>query len=304
MYQNHVGINLTETKFQLIEISYKNNSFYLENVDQSIFKEPLALSHNENELITVLQDSFNKIISRNRISSKFVSFSLANNFFNIFEIPIEHTLTKNDLNDHIKWELSVLFPESNCENFLIQHVEVNKTSIRKENKAIVFALDKSLIAVINKFCRNNNLKLKYVDNAHLASNAFLHINSEYTKNDITFSIYIDQNYSSVSALEGIYPFFFKVFNSNRNNIFYDLDTTIANLVNLGVDFSLVKHILLCGQNITDEFISILNKKYGLPLKKINPFERLKTEEAVSKNTLYNSQYNSFTAATGIAIRII
>lgn len=304
MFQSHVGINLSETKIQLVEICYKNNSFYLENVDQSVFKDFINLNLEPEKLINILQTALNKLISKKPFNTKFVSFCLPNNFFKIVELPIEYTLTKSDLLEHLRWEISVLYPECSGIEFYIQHIEVNKTSMRNDNKAIVFALDKNMAVLLNQFCKSNNLILKFIDNAHLASNAFLHKNPGYSKNDITLSIYIDQTFSSVSALEGIYPFFFKVFNTSGSNIFYNLDKTMLNLINLGIELSAVKDILLCGQNVTDEFLSQLEMKFGLPIKKINPFERLKTEENILQNPLFISQYNSFTAAAGIAVRII
>lgn len=304
MFQNHAGINLTDTKIQLVEISYKNNSFYLENIDQSILREPLNPNLEKERLTGILQDALNKLQSKKKLTSKFVSFCLPNNFFKIIELPIEYTLTKNDLQEHLRWEISVLFPKCVDREFYIQHIEVNKSSRRNDNKAIIFALEKNIVVILNSFCTSNNLRLKFIDNAHLASNAFLYKNPGYTKNDLTFSIYIDQNHSSISALEGVYPFFFKVFKSENKNIFYNLDNAVVNLVNLGIEFNSVKDILLCGQNITDEFLSQLKNKFGLPVKKINPFEKLKTEGTITENPLFVSQYNSFTAAAGIAVRII
>lgn len=309
MFQNHIGINLTETKFQLVEISYKNNLFYLENVDQVIIKENLSPSimkgfnsEIESHLFSILQDSFNKIISKKKPVSKYASFSLPDNFFIVTEIPYEPTLTRKDLIEHFKWELSILYPHMSIDNFLIQHIEVNKTSIRNEDKAIIFAVDKSVVSLINKFCSENNLKLKFVDNAHLSSTAFLHLLKNVTKESIVFSFYIDQNYSSFAAIEGVYPFYFKIFDTVKMLDFFD--EILLQLSKFGISGELVSHILISGQSITDEVIIKLEEKFNQKVHKINPFEKLKVEETIIKNPLYTSQYNSFTAAAGMAIRIV
>jgi hypothetical protein len=64
VFENHTGINFSESKLQLVELSYKNNSFCLENVDQSVFKESITPLTEESKLIAILQDSFNKITSK------------------------------------------------------------------------------------------------------------------------------------------------------------------------------------------------------------------------------------------------
>lgn len=309
MFQNHVGINLTETKFQLVEVSYKQNSFYLENVDQVIIKEGLSptflnssISEVESKMIAILQESFDKIISKKPLVSKYISFCLPNYFFKIFEVPYDSTLTKKDLIEHFRWELSVLYPHLEKENFLIQHIEVNKTTARSEDTAVVLILDKKIVSAINKFCKENNLELKYIDNAHLSSIAFLYLSPTFSKDGITVSFYIDQNYSSFIAVEGIYPFYFKVFDTYK--ILDFIDEIFMQISKYGITLNSVEQMLICGQSITDEVIIKLENKLERKLKKINPFERLKTDSNIAKNPFYISQYNSFTAAAGIAIRII
>lgn len=307
MFENHIGINLTETKLQFVEVSYKQNSFYLENVDQVIFKENLSPSlmkgfnsFIESKFISNLQESFNKIISKKNPVSKYVSFSLPDEFFFIFEIPFDPILTKKDLIEHFKWELSVLHPYLDINDYLIQHIEVNKTTVRKEECAVVFSLNKNIVNAINKFCKSNNLELKYIDNAHLSSTAFLHLLENTVKENITFSFYIDQNYSSFAAIENKFPFYFKVIDTLK--ILEGIDEILIQLSKYGINSA--NQITICGQSITDEVILKLEEKFNQKLKKINPFERFKIDDTLKKNPFYSSQFNSFTAATGMALRVI
>jgi len=309
VFENHIGINLTETKFQLVEVSYKQNSFYLENVDQIIFKENLSPSfmkglnsNNESKLIANLQESFNKIISKKNPVSKYISFSLPDEFFFIFEIPFDPILTRKDLIEHFKWELSVLFPYLDSNEYLIQHIEVNKTSVRREEYAIIFSLNKKIVNAINKFCKSNNLELKYIDNAHLSSTAFLHLLESTNEENITFSFYIDQNYSSFAAIQNKFPFYFKVIDTLK--ISDSINEIFSHLSKYGITYNSANQIIICGQSITDEAILKLEEKFNQKLKKINPFERLKIEESLKKNPFYTSQFNSFTAAAGMALRVI
>ena len=304
MFENHAGINLSETKLQVVELSYKNNSFCLENVDQSIFRENLTAEITESKLIAILQEAFNKIISKKPLNTKFISFTLPNIYFNIFEIPFDISLTRKDLLQHFKWEISILFPNADCENFFIQHIEVNKSSVRPENKAIVLALRKDIVKAMHQFCLTNNLELKFVDNAHLASNAFLYMDKSLTRSEIVYSIYIDQNCSSFTAIEGMNPFYFQVLNVNGPAIFDEFDLIKKNLSDLKLNSDNVKELILYGQSITKEFEDRVKEIFCLPLRKINPFERLHVEEEIKKSPHYAVQFNSFTAATGIAIRII
>lgn len=303
MFNNHAGINLTDTKLQLVEINYKNESFFLENIDQIFHAEHFSPDIKEENTLNILQQALAKINKKKGIVSKHISFSLPNNFFKIFEVPYDDSLVKKDLLDHFKWELSILYPQSKPEDHLIQHIEVDKCSVRNEKRAIVFAIDKCYVMTLNKFCEQNGFQLKFVDNVHLASNAFLYLEKPLIDNEISLSIYIDQAFSSISAIEGVFPFYFKVINHSFTNIFEELTSTVNKLDEFNLSLKDFKRVLLYGQDITEEFENKLKNLFGLPLKKVNPFEKLKAEDQITANPFYKIKFNSFTAATGVAIRI-
>ena len=150
----------------------------------------------------------------------------------------------------------------------------------------------------------NKLELKFVDNAHLASNAFLYTDKSSSRSDIVFSIYIDQHSSSFMAIEGVNPFYFKVLDTNETSVFDEIDSVKQSLGDLNIDLSSVHEVILYGQSVTKEFETSIAEKFQLPLNKVNPFERLHVDDNLKKNSHYSAQFNSFTAATGIAIRII
>lgn len=304
MFNNHAGINLTESKLQVVEINYRDDSFYLETVDQIIHTENFNPDLPEEKILSILQNSFDKLNKRKQLITKNISFSLPNNFFKIFEIPYDDSLVKKDLLEHFRWELSVLFPNCEANNFLIQHIEIDKSSFRSEKRAIVIAINKNHISYLKKFCEHNGLQLKFIDNVHLASNAFLYLDKPEIENEICLTIYIDQKYSSLSGVEGVHPFYFKVLNPQSQNIFEELTNAISKMEEFKLHISDFKKVLLYGQDIAEEFENKLKSFFGLPLKKVNPFERLKVDEQMKNNPFYKAKFNSFTAAAGIAIRII
>jgi len=255
-------------------------------------------------MISILQDSFEKIINKKSVNSNFISFCLPNNFFKILELPFDNALTKKDLQEQLKWELSILFPDDLEDKYFIQNVEVNKTSLKKEFKTLIFAIEKRCVKTLNKFCKENNLELKFVDNSHLASNAFLHLDKRTSNDSIILSLYIDQVQSSIAALEGHNPFYFKIIDERSNEFSEELSKVIPELSVFGVNRKNIGSAILNGLNVTSEFEKSISAVLELPIIKINPFERLKIDEQIKNNPLFLSQYNSFTAATGIAIRIV
>ncbi|MFA3783758.1 hypothetical protein ABRY23_11915 [Melioribacteraceae bacterium 4301-Me] len=304
LFQNHAGINLTSSKIQLVEIVYKQNGFYLENVDEEIFETSFEESLNENVLITILQNSFNKISSRRKLNSKNVSFTLSNEFFKICELPYDASLIKKDLLNHFKWELSILFPQTNKDDLYIQHIEVDKSNIRKQKKAIVFALSKKLINVLHNFSVKNRLELRFVDNAHIASNAIIVIEGLNSQNETVGSLLLNANNCSISILDGNYPVYFKHTNLS-NSLHVDFIKSELTAISESKKINtIIKKLFLFGDAVNDNFLEELRSNFSISIIRTNPFTKLLTDESIQKNNFFRKKNYSFCAAAGIALRII
>ena len=205
-FKNHAGFNITGAKLQLVEVDYKESDshagFFLENVDEEFFTEFWDLSFTETKIINILQNAFNEIILRKPLQTNFISFSLPNNFFKIFQLPVDSKITDLDLREHLKWELTVLYPDCDPENFIIRHTENIDFTNKKIKQAVVFAALKKYLKIVHKFSVRNNLVLKYADNAHVTADTFLQSKS-------AVSILLDEKIFSLSVLKNKNLQFFK-----------------------------------------------------------------------------------------------
>ncbi|MCW8849426.1 MAG: hypothetical protein OQJ81_05545, partial [Melioribacteraceae bacterium] len=189
---NQLGLSLSESKIQLVEIVNKENSVYLENVDEEYFEEPIDSDTKEAKFIHILQNAFNEIILRKPVSSSKISVGLPPHYFKAFELPIDKNLTKNDVNEYIKWEISKLFP-SYKSTFSFQKIILNTPNYEQYKKMLVFAIDQNFLKRIHKFCTRNNLKLQFVDNVHIAV-VTLVVENNSAKNIL--SVFIEDNHIS------------------------------------------------------------------------------------------------------------
>jgi len=58
LYHNHVGLHISKSKLQLVEVINKNNNFILGNVDEEYFPEFLSFEDRESKIISILQSAF------------------------------------------------------------------------------------------------------------------------------------------------------------------------------------------------------------------------------------------------------
>jgi len=296
---NQAGINLTISKLQLIEISWDENEIVLENADEEFLSGYIDKNMKEPELVPIIQNAYNQIIKRRPLIAKNVSFTLPTQLFEFVELPIDDLLTKEDLADHLNWEFSVLFPHKDPSDLLLRYFEIGSYDYLNTKKILTAAIEKRILGSIHKFCVNNNLTLRFVDNVHFAANLLISPNY-FSENYL--SIYSDDDFYTLMIFEKGKPKFFKSFEDQ------DLNSVIAKIhadvqkyaAGHGVKFS---KIFLSGESVSEHAVMIIDDHFKLEIHKINPFVNLKTSANVFKKDLINNKSHSFTAPVGIAARI-
>ena len=292
---NQLGIGLTENKIQLVEIVNKDNTICLENVDEEYFEEPIDTSTKEAKFIHILQNAFNEIILRKPLSSSKISFGLPPHYFKIFELPIDKNLTKSNVNDYIKWELSKLFPSYNT-TFSFQKIVLSTPNYEQCKKILIFAIDQNFLKQIHKFCVRNNLKLQFIDNLHMACSSLI-----FSKNNL--SIFVEDN--NISSL-----LFSKDNLLFARNDKYNSVPEISEMVNEVLDKIIsdkivksVDAINLFGNNVTQELCNEVSSITKINVERVNPFKKIKLSDRLIENKYVNDLAEKFSAPAAISFRI-
>lgn len=300
----HAGLNISGNKLQLVDTVHKDDGLYLENVDEEWFEENIDFTKPESQFVSILQNAFNKILLRKPLLSSNISFTLPFEFFHITRIPYEQTLTNNDLKDHFKWELSVLFPPSSPDDFIVQYIETSKSDIVEPGEAIIIAIKKEVVKRLHKFASKNNLVLKYIDNAHISCNPFIaYANKDYEKG-VFCSFYCDENYFSTIILDGKNPIFFSSVKFNElSEIPILLAKEFSRMKKMKINSDLISKYFYCGVMPKDVVVNPIIREFDINIININPFNSLKIKGSTDFTKFHQHENNSFTPATGIALRM-
>lgn len=303
-YGNHAGFNVTSSKIQLVEINYKNSDFVLKNVDEVYFDERLKLSEDkETKIISVLQAAFNEIVLRNRLNSKATSFTLPPEIFYTVHLPYDNTLLYNDLYEDIKWQLSVLYPYVFINDLVIRQIEIPANKIVGYDTLLVSAVKRKYLHWLKYFCEENNLKIRFIDNSHFASERAL-TSSQNIKEGISLSLYISSNYLSFIFSLNAKPFLFKTATYNSANEIPQIilkETAPTESINL--NRSMINNFFITGEDVTKSFVDSLNAGIESDFKLFNPFEKINPDPGLFKNALFSKKAGAFSPAAGIAFRI-
>jgi Tfp pilus assembly PilM family ATPase len=305
VFENHVGINITSSKIQLVEIIFDSGRFYLNNIDEEYFSEFIDFNDKETKLLSVIQSSFDDMMLRRQIKSRFVSFTIPHDQFLFAQLPYDKTLVASDLTEHFKWELSVLYPNERPEELALQHIEINKNKIALFDAVILIALKKRIIKLLNQFCINNKLKLKYVDNAHLAADVSSLLSGKVCETALTLSACISENFLSVEYMLGSDPIRFKVYPLNHaGEIIPILKDELRSKIDFNIQPRMISRAVVLGDNITDSFIEQSRSQLNIQFKKINPFDKIAINEEIAESGYLLNKSFSFSSAAGIAYRLV
>lgn len=303
--ENHAGFNISNSKLQVVEVNYLNDQFRLVNVDEVDFEKPINFdSMTDTEITSLLQNAFDKLQNRKKLNSKTVSFTLPFELFYSMQVPYDTTLLYQDLIEEFKWELSVLYPYVLSKNLVLQYSEVDKTPFSENNTALVFALERKYLEILDSFCKHNNLKLRFVDNLHIASERSLSISNAINYKGLTLSIYLTKNLLSLIFAYNSKPISFKVIPLNDASEITDhllRETSGSSL--LKIERTNIEAAFISGEDIPNNLIPTLKKVLGLDFTPFNPFDKIRPQPELYESKLYLEKYNSFSSAAGIAFRV-
>ena len=208
--ENRAGFNISSNRLQVVEINFKSGQFQLENVDEAYFNESLNLEQDkETKIISVLQGAFDELLVRKPLKSNLISFTLPLELFHIMQIPFDNTLLNQDLLEEFRWEYSVVYPFLSSNDLAIQYIEIDKNNLSEAGNAIVIALPRKHLQIIHNFCEHNRLKVRFVDNVHIAGDRALFVNNLQIDKGFVLSVYFSDNILSVIFSYDSKPVYFK-----------------------------------------------------------------------------------------------
>jgi Tfp pilus assembly PilM family ATPase len=301
----HAGLNVSGTKLQVVEVLGSPDGVRLDNLNEVVFAEPINYkSDNESKILAQFQTAFDEFRINKPFKSKKLSFSLPLEMFYIAQLPIDNTLLHRDIMEQFKWEFSVMYPFLNQEELILQYLEVEKNMIFTKNTALVYAIDRKYLKILNKFCIQNDSNLGYIDNAHLASERALALSDSIIKRGLKLSVYVSKKLLSVIlSLDGKTISQKVHILGSQNDIHQIIEQDLSPTQSKNIMKGLVQAAYITGESVTDALAKNLTAKTGITFVSFNPFDKLTTTPKIQETVLFNQNFNSFSSAAGIAYRI-
>ncbi len=304
-FENHAGFTLSSSRLQVVEIVQKDDQFVLENVDEAFLNEPLNLElDKETKIGALLQGAYDEILVRNSLKSSTVSFSLPPEIFKVVQLPYDNTLLHQDLIEEFRWELSLIYPGINPADQVIQYIEIEKNRLIDRNTSIIISLSRKYVKLIKEFCERNRLKLKFVDNVHLASERALTATNPVSEKGLTLSIFLSGKHLSIIFSYQGKPVYFKVYYlHNAGDIVKVVTSELESDHHPNINKQMLESAYISGEELSGSMVESLREKLDIPFINFNPFAKIKPNPRLFGNRYFSEKFNSFTPSTGLALRL-
>lgn len=304
-FENHAGFTLSSSRLQVVEIVQKEDQFVLENIDEAYLNEPLNLENDkETKISALLQGAFDEILVRNSLKSTTASFSLPPEIFKVVQLPYDNTLLHQDLLEEFRWELSLIYPDINAAEQVIQYIEIEKNRLIDKNTAIIISMSRKYIKFIKEFCERNRLKLKFVDNVHLASERALTAANPVSEKGLILSVFLaGKHLSLIFSYQGK-PVYFRVYYlHNASDIVKHISSELESDRHPNISRQMLESAYISGEELSSSMIETLREKLDIPFVHFNPFAKIKPNPRLFENRYFAEKFNSFSPSTGLALRL-
>jgi Tfp pilus assembly PilM family ATPase len=294
------GLKFTSSKMQLLELQLKSGVVYVKDLNEVFFNEKVNfLKDKETKISALLQGAFDEALLQRSLKDIYVSVTVPQNLFYSVQLPFEESLLYSDLVEEFRWQLSLLYPFIDAKELLIQYFPLPQNEFQQTSTAFVTALPRNIVQIFLSFCKSNNLKLRFIDSSHTASDRALIANRDITSDNLILSLFVEEKVLSFTFYHFGEPFLF-------SNLTFDNASEIPHLVQKEISKhkfeGLVNGAFISGDEISNSFTERLSEKTNITFNQFNPFSKLQLEPEILDNKFYLLKNNSFSSAVGISIR--
>ncbi len=237
-----------------------------------ILKKTLSYNINLNSLSLEKAEEIASFISSSiRINEKItkISFCLETDFAFLNVIPVDASLSDQDLNEHLLWEISQYFPGELSQEFIVKSYKFGSGKIQR---LLIAGVRKEMLSFLKSIVDKLNLKIQIIDIDHFSAENCLRERISSVKSRYFYSDFIlvglKRKRIDVSVFEnGEFQKYFYWIVGNESDLRY----FVIKLINDNVLAGFEKFVFY-GEMLDKTMIDITSGMLGNKFLVLNPFD--------------------------------
>ncbi len=251
--------------------------------------EPEGMSKREK----IFAAEISSFLKRIGAGSKNFSFGLNSNMMMVQKIPVEQSLSDDEFNIHIAWELKNFFPEALPEQYIVMPYALAGTDGTPGNNGMIVGIRKTFVNFLNNVCEKCYGVLHVVDVDHFCAETAIMHNFPQAIKMPTAVIGIDEETVDCSMLY-----------QGKNGDIVSIPWSGTELKKIS-DYAAANNaeqIFLHGRIVNEMTGEQLKQFTPLPVEVSDPFKKISLPATIKDIEIIKTQRQKYTAAVGLALR--
>ncbi|MBW7887408.1 MAG: hypothetical protein H3C35_03480 [Bacteroidetes bacterium] len=297
--ERYTSFIIEKSHITSVEIAHSARGYTLTaagSFDSEIdFDDPVIFEESGmDKRIKIFSGEIQNFMKRTGAGSKYFSFGLNSRMAMLQRIPIEMSLTDEEFNVHLEWELKNYYPDAVMENYILLPFALVDSSGNPGTKAMIIGVRKSLSNFLRSVSKKCFATDHVVDIDHFcAETAIMHNFPQATK-ERTAVIGIDEESIDCSLLV----------NGKNSDITIERwsgTSEIKKIAEYAFEHN-AEQIFLHGR-IVDELTAEQLKQFTpLPVSISDPFKKISLPPTIKNVDAIKAHRQEYTAAVGLALR--
>lgn len=293
-----LGLSISGGGIQAVELERNGAVTTLRAIDEweNTFSSPNDATRRTDAEGKLLGEQIARFIKKNRILARRVSLALDTSFLFINTIPTDAGTTRNEISDHVKWELSQYYPDAPAADFITDLHILTERSFGMYNEAMSVSLWRRDAMSVRKAVSAAGLELHIVDADHFAAETAYRVNYPDSYKRLIALVGVKETRIDITMLR----------NGNLDTYQYavpDSNAAIAERIASIARWNPDLHsVMIYGSYLDRDLLTSVRKSCPVLVEALNPFRHLAVAESLLVDDNLAVPSYRFGAAVGVALR--
>ena len=242
------------------------------------------------------QRHFGRFVRENRVRASRVSIALDTGLLFLNSMPIDQGLTRSEINDHVKWELSQYFPDVDAANFITDVHILTERANDPFNEALSVSVRRHDALAIQKAATTAGMALDIVDADHFAADTALRINYPDTYRKYIALVGVKETRLDISLMRNgsLESYRYLIVQSNQE--------IIQGIAALARKTPGIYSMTVYGPYLDRDLLTQIRRGSPILVEALNPLRHVNVSEALRLADHLTVPSYRFAAAVGVALR--
>ncbi|MEW6509336.1 MAG: pilus assembly protein PilM [Bacteroidota bacterium] len=291
-----LGLSISGGGVQAVEIERTGASMTLLSIDEWENSFLTDANNGSERGLEQFQRDLKKFIAQNHTRASKVSIAIDTALLFLNNLPIDQGLTRSEINDHVKWELTQYHPDLDPSEFITDvHVLTERTS-GPCNEALSVSVRRHHAAAVQKAAAGSGLELHIVDADHFAADTALRINYPDTYRKYIALVGIKENRLDISLIRSgsLESYRYVIVQSNN-----EIVQGIAALARRTPD---IHSVTAYGPFLDRDLLTTIRRGSPILVEALNPLRHINVSDSLRLADHLTVPSYRFAAAVGVALR--